>query len=55
MSKIYLKAEVRITIETELTDMDDILEGLDFNAQSLSEDIDIYDFGVDKFQVEDAK
>ena len=55
MSKVYMKVEVEIIVDTDLTGADEIIDNIDFSAVPNSENVEVYDLEVTNFQVTDAK
>lgn len=55
MSKVYLKVEVRIIADTDLTSTDDIMDNIDITAKGNTENVEVYDTEVQSFFIEDSK
>ncbi len=55
MSKVYLKVEMRVIVDTDLESVDDIVENLDFDITPNSENVEVYDTEIQNFHVEDSK
>lgn len=55
MSKVYIKVELRVIVDTDLKSADDIMDNMDIEAKGNTENVEVYDTEVENFQVEDAK
>ena len=56
MSKIYIKAEMTIVVESDLTNVDDIMDNLSFDMVSENCDVvEVYDATITKVVIDDAK
>ena len=55
MSKVYLKVELSIIVDTDLQGVDNIMDNIDINVTSNSENVDVMDSEVNNFQITDAK
>ena len=55
MSKVFLKIDLRVVVDTDLQGADNIMENIDINVESLSENVDVEDNEVESFYIEDAK
>jgi hypothetical protein len=55
MSKVYLKVELSIIVDTDLQGADNIMDNIDINVTSNSENVDVMDSEVNNFQITDAK
>ena len=55
MAKVYLKVEMRVIVDTDLNDVNDIMDGIDIDTTSCNEDVAVEDCEVTNVVVEDAK
>lgn len=56
MSKIYIKAEMQIVVESDLQDVNDIMDNVTFDMTSANRDaVEVYDATITKFVIDDAK
>jgi hypothetical protein len=55
MSKVYLKVNMRVIVDTDLSSVDDIMENIDFYAEGNTEEVEVLDHEVDNFYIEDSK
>jgi len=55
MSKVYLRVEMRVIVDTDLESVDDIVENLDFDITPNSENVEVYDTEIQNFHMEDSK
>ena len=56
MSKIYIKAEMQIVVESDLQNVDDIMDNVTFNMTSTNRDnVEVYDATITKCVIDDAK
>lgn len=53
MTKI-LEVKLRVIVETDLTSPDDILDSLDIDVFQNDENVEVYDYDVDNYQITDA-
>lgn len=56
MSKIYIKAEMQIVVESDLQDVNDIMDNVTFDMTSANRDaVEVYDATITKSVIDDAK
>lgn len=55
MSKIYMDITLRVIVETDLGNPNDIVDNLDINVYPDSELVEVYDHEVENFNIIDAK
>lgn len=55
MNKVYLKVELSVVVDTDLTSPDDIMEHLDIDVLGDVEGANVLQSEVDKFYITDAK
>lgn len=55
MSKVYIKVVQNIIVDTDLTDVADIIDNLDFSVCSDTENALVLDHEIDSFYVTDSK
>ena len=54
-SRVYLKAEVTICLDTDLESVDDIMDSIDIKAVPCDDNVEVYDCEVTNFSIIDAK
>jgi hypothetical protein len=55
MRKVYLDITVRVIVDTDLTNANDIVDNLDINIYPDSENVEVYDTEVQNFNIVDSK
>ena len=55
MSRVYMDITVRVVLDTDLTNPNDIVDNLDINVTPVSENVEVYDTEVQNFNVVDSK
>ena len=55
MSRVYIDITVRVVLDTDLTNPNDIVDNLDINIMPDSENVEVYDTEVQNFNVIDSK
>jgi len=55
MSKVYMDITLRVIVETDLENPNDIVDNLDINVSPDSEEVEVYDHEVENFNIVDAK
>jgi len=55
MNKVYLKVELSVVVDTDLTSPDDIMEHVDVDVLGDVENVNVLQHEVENFYVTDAK
>ena len=55
MSKVVLRIDLRVVVDTDIEGVDNIMDNLDINVESLSENVDVEDNKVELFYIENTK
>jgi len=55
MSKIFMEVTLKVVVDTDLTNPQDIVEHLDFTPSPEDEVVEVYDSEVTNFMITDSK
>lgn len=55
MSRVYIDITVRVVLDTDLTNPNDIVDNLNIEVTPDSENVEVYDTEVENFNIADSK
>lgn len=55
MSRVYIDITVRVVLDTDLTNPNDIVDNLNIEVAPDSENVEVYDTEVENFNIVDSK
>lgn len=55
MSKVYMQVTLNLIVDTDLESVDDIMECIDIEATPNDENVEVYDWEVENYNITDSK
>ena len=55
MSKVYMQVTLNLIVDTDLENVDDIMESIDIEATPNDENVEVYDCEVENYYITDSK